>query len=69
MIYGNSLEDAYRRAGIHTGRILQGAKPSELPVDQAIKFELIINLRTANNKTLGVAVPDRLLVAADEVIE
>jgi putative ABC transport system substrate-binding protein len=67
MIYGNSLADAYRRAGIHTGRILQGAKPSELPVDQAIKFELIINLRTA--KTLGLAVPDKLLVAADEVIE
>jgi putative tryptophan/tyrosine transport system substrate-binding protein len=67
MIYGNSLADAYRRAGIHTGRILKGAKPSELPVDQAIKFELIINLRTA--KTLGLAVPDKLLVAADEVIE
>src|SRR6516164_3559317 len=67
MIYGNSLADAYRRAGIHTGRILQGAKPSELPVDQAITFELIINLRTA--KTLGLAVPDKLLVAADEVIE
>jgi putative ABC transport system substrate-binding protein len=67
MIYGNCLADAYRRAGVHTGRILKGAKASELPVDQATKFELIINLKTA--KRLGLTVSDKLLVAADEVIE
>jgi putative ABC transport system substrate-binding protein len=67
MSYGTNLSDTYRQMGAYTGRILRGAKPADLPVVQASKFELVINAETA--RMLGVIVPEKLLATADAVIE
>jgi putative tryptophan/tyrosine transport system substrate-binding protein len=67
MSYGNDVKDAYREAGVYVARILRGEKPADLPINQATKFELVINIQTA--KALRLAVPDAMQMLADTVIE
>ena len=67
MSYGSDIVDAFRLCGVYTGRILKGAKPAELPIVQANKFEFVINVQTA--RMLGLTIPTPLLNRVDEVVD